>query len=65
MTNQEMIAEMLDRAAEAQEQLTSTFNVIEALDRNGDFDLHDQIVTADGLLEGMSALLERMRKING
>ena len=65
MTNQEMIAEMLDRAAAAQEQLASTFNVIEALDRDGDFDLHDQIATADGLLEGLGALLDRMRKING
>jgi len=65
MTNQEMIAEMLDRAAAAQEQLASTFDVIEALDRNGDFDLHDQIATADGLMEGLGALLDRMQKING
>ena len=65
MTNQEMIREMLDRAAAAQEQLASTFNVIEALDRDGDFDLMDQIHTADSLMEGMGSLIERMRKING
>lgn len=65
MTNQEMIAEMLDRAAAAQEQLQSTFGVIEALDRDGDFDLHDQMTTADGLLEGLGALILRMQKING
>jgi len=65
MTNQEMIAEMLDRAAAAQEQLASTFGVIEALDKDGDFDLHDQMHTADGLLEGLGALIQRMQKING
>lgn len=65
MTNQEMIAEMLDRAAAAQEQLQSTFGVIEALDKDGDFDLHDQMATADGLMEGLGALIGRMQKING
>ena len=65
MTNQEMIAEMLDRLQQQHEVMASTFNVIEALDRNGDFDLHDQIVTADGLLDGFGSLLERMQKING
>ena len=65
MTNQEMIQEMIDRLEGQIETMVSTFNVIEALDRDGDFDLHDQIVTADGLLEGLSALKERMRAING
>jgi len=65
MTNQEMIQEMLDRLQAQQETMASTFNVVEALDRNGDFDLHDQIATADGLLEGLGALLDRMQKING
>jgi|DEB0MinimDraft_4_1074332.scaffolds.fasta_scaffold63645_1 hypothetical protein len=65
MTNQEMIAEMLDRAAAAQEQLASTFDVIEALDRNGNFDLHDQIATADAMMAGLGALIQRMQKING
>ena len=65
MTNQEMIREMLDRLQAQQETMASTFNVIEALDRNGDFDLHDQMATADGLLEGLGALLDRMQKING
>ena len=65
MTNQEMIAEMLDRAAAAQEQLQSTFGVIEALDRDGEFNLHDQMATADGLMEGLGALIGRMQKING
>ena len=65
MTNQEMIAEMLDRLQRQHEVMASTFNVIEALDRDGDFDLHDQIHTADTLLEGLGGLLDRMRKING
>jgi len=65
MTNQEMIQEMLDRLQAQQETMASTFNVVEALDRNGDFDLHDQIATADGLLDGLGALLYRMQKING
>ena len=65
MTNQEMIREMLDRLQAQQETMASTFDVIEALDKNGDFDLHDQISTADGLLEGLGALLDRMQKING
>lgn len=56
---------MLDRAAAAQEQLASTFDVIEALDRNGDFDLHDQIATADAMMVGLGALIQRMQKING
>ena len=65
MTNQEMIREMLDRLQAQQETMASTFNVVEALDKDGDFDLHDQISTADGLLEGLGALLDRMQKING
>ena len=65
MTNQEMIREMLDRLQAQHEVMASTFNVVEALDRDGDFDLHDQMHTADGLLEGLGALLERMQKVNG
>jgi hypothetical protein len=65
MTNQEMIAEMLDRAAGLTEQLNSTFGVIEALDKDGDFDLHDQMHTADGLMDGLQSLINRMQKING
>lgn len=65
MTNQEMIAEMLDRAQAQVEQLTSTGEVIEALDRDGDFDLHDQMVTWETLVGSMTELLGRMRKING
>jgi uncharacterized protein YjgD (DUF1641 family) len=65
MTNQEMIQEMLDRLQRQHEVMASTFNVIEALDRDGDFDLNDQIHTADTLLEGLGGLLDRMQKING
>ena len=65
MTNQEMIREMLDRLQAQQETMASTFEVIEALDRNGDFDLHDQMATADSLLEGLGGLIDRMQKING
>jgi CheY-like chemotaxis protein len=65
MTNQEMISEMLDRAQAQVEQLTSTGEVIEALDRDGDFDLHDQMVTWETLVGSMTELLGRMRKING
>lgn len=65
MTNQEMIQEMLDRLQAQHEAMASTFNVVEALDKDGDFDLHDQMHTADGLLEGLGALLDRMQKING
>lgn len=65
MTNQEMIREMLDRLQAQHEVMASTFNCVEALDRDGDFDLHDQMATADGLLEGLGALLVRMQKING
>ncbi|MEL0016943.1 MAG: hypothetical protein VW715_17160 [Rhodospirillales bacterium] len=65
MTNQEMIREMLDRLQRQQEVMASTFTVIEALDRDGDFDLNDQMATADGLLEGLGGLIDRMQKING
>ena len=65
MTNQQMIQEMIERLEAQIETMVSTFNVIEALDRDGDFDLHDQISTADGLLEGLSSLKERMRAVNG
>ena len=65
MTNQEMIREMLDRLQVQQEAMASAFDVVEALDKDGDFDLHDQMATADGLLEGLGALLDRMQKING
>ena len=65
MTNQEMIREMIDRLEAQIETMVSTFNCIEVLDRDGDFDLNDQIATADGLMEGLNALKERMRKING
>ena len=65
MTNQEMIAEMLDRLQAQQEAMTSAFGVVEALDRDGDFDLHDQMTTADHLLDSLGALLVRMRQING
>ena len=65
MTNQEMIREMLDRLAAGAEQMANQFDVVEALDRDGDFDLHDQMATAMGLMEGLAALVARMRKING
>ena len=65
MTNQEMIREMLNRLNVQHEAMASTFNCVEALDRDGDFDLHDQMATADGLLEGLGSLLNRMQKING
>lgn len=65
MTNREMITEMLDRLQGQIETMQSTMNVIEAVDRDGDFDLHDQIATADGLMDGMQSLLQRMRNING
>ena len=65
MTNQEMISEMLDRAQAQLEQLTSSGEVIEALDRDGDYDLHDQMATYEDLVGSMAELLVRMRKING
>jgi len=65
MTNQEMIREMLDRLQVQQESMVSAFDVVEALDKYGDFDLHDQMATADSLLEGLGSLLDRMQKING
>ena len=65
MTNQEMIAEMLDRADAQIEQLISTGEVIEVLDRVGDFDLHDQMGTYEALVGNLKDLLGRMRKING
>ena len=65
MTNQEMIAEMLDRADAQVEALTSTGEVIEVLDRDGDFDLHDQMATYEALVGNLKDLLGRMRKING
>jgi len=65
MTNQEMIAEMLNRAEAQVEQLISTGEVIEALDRDGDFDLHDQMATYEGLVGSMKELLTRMVAING
>jgi len=65
MTNQEMISEMLDRATAQVNQLVTTGEVIEALDRDGDFDLHDQMATWEDLVGSMTELLGRMRKING
>ena len=65
MTNQEMISEMLDRAQAQLEQLTSSGEVIEALDRDGDYDLHDQMATYEDLVGSMAELLVRTRKING
>jgi hypothetical protein len=65
MTNQEMIQEMIDRLEAQIETMASTINCIEVLDRDADFDLHDQIATADGLMEGLNALKDRMRAING
>ena len=34
-------------------------------DRDGDFDLHDQMATWEDLVGSMTELLGRMRKING
>jgi len=65
MTNREMISEMLDRFQQQVETMSSTVAVIDALDRDGDFDLHDQIATADGLMDGLQSLLQRMRNVNG
>lgn len=65
MTNQEMIREMLDRLNAQHEAMASTFNCVEALDRDGDFDLHDQMATADALLEGLGGLIDRMQQVNG
>ena len=65
MTNQQMIREMLNRLEAQQQTMASTFNVVEALDRNGDFDLADQMMTADRLLGELAELVQRMQKING
>ena len=65
MTNQQMIREMLSRLETQQRDMASTFNVVEALDRDGEFDLGDQMMTADRLLEELAELVERMQKING
>ena len=65
MTNQQMIREMLTRLGAQQQTMASTFNVVEALDRNGDFDLADQMMTADRLLEALAELVNRMVNING
>lgn len=65
MTNQEMITEMLTRAEAQVEALVSTGEVIEALDRDGDYDLHDQMATYEDLVGSMKELLDRMVKING
>jgi len=45
--------------------MTNQEMIREMLDRDADFDLHDQISTADGLMEGLNALKDRMRAING
>jgi hypothetical protein len=65
MTNQEMIREMLTRAEAQVEQMISTGEIIAALDRGGDYDLHDQMATYEGLVGSMKELLTRMVAING
>lgn len=65
MTNQEMIKVLLDRLLTHRKAMASTFIVIEALDKDGDFDLYDQMATANRLLEDLDSLMDRMQKING
>lgn len=65
MTNQDMINEFLDRATETVDRLVTQGEVIEALDRDGDFDLHDQMRTFEDLTGSLGELLTRMKKING
>lgn len=65
MKTADMIGEYLERATETLERLNTQGEVIEALDRDGDFDLHDQMRTWEDLTGSMAELLERMKKISG
>jgi hypothetical protein len=61
MTNKDMMVEMLDRLGEQVDSMTSTLRVVDALDRDSrDYDLVDQMATAEKLLTQMNALVARM-----
>lgn len=65
MKNSEMISFMLDRMSASHKNMAGDFSVIEALDDNGECDLHDHRVIARKILSDLSIIIERLQEING
>ena len=65
ITIKQMQNEMILRLDAELQAMRSTFNAIDALDRLTQYDLHDQMCTADKLLEQMDELLTRMNDVVG
>ena len=63
ITTNQMKNQMIHRLDAELQAIRSTFNAIDAIDRLNDYELHDQMITADELLEEMDSLLTRMNNI--
>jgi hypothetical protein len=65
LTNKQMKNEMIHRLDEQLQAFRSTMNALDALDRLYDYDLIDQMDTADKLMAQMDVLLTKMNNIVG
>jgi hypothetical protein len=64
-TDRQMKKELVRRLGDMMQNVRSTMNALDALDRIEDYDLVDQMTTADNLMAQMDDLLERMNNVVG
>jgi hypothetical protein len=65
ITNKQMKNELIHRLDEQLQNFRSNMMALEAVDRTYDFDLVDQMVTANKLMNQMDVLLTKMNNIVG
>jgi hypothetical protein len=65
ITTRQMKNEMIHRLDEQLQAFRSTMFALDALDRLEDYDLIDQMVTADKLMSQMDELIDRINKVVG
>jgi hypothetical protein len=65
LTNRQMKNEMIHRLDEQLQSFRSTMMTLDAIDRLEDYDLIDQMDTADKLMAQMDVLLTKMNNIVG
>jgi hypothetical protein len=65
LTNKQMKKEMIHRLDEQLQSFRSTMMTLDAIDRLEDYDLIDQMDTADKLMAQMDVLLTKMNNIVG
>ena len=65
ITTRQMKNEMIHRLDTQLDAFRSTMMALDSLDRLGDYDLIDQMITGDNLMTQMDELISRMNKVIG